>query len=302
MKIFERRVDRMKEFYTENLSINYNNNYIIKNLNFEIPLNKISVIIGSNGCGKSTLLKALTRIISNYSGSIILDGKEILKENTKLLAKKMAILPQSQEIITGLSVFDLVSYGRFPYQNNFGSLTKKDLDIINRALKATGTYDFKNKRVEALSGGQRQRVWIALALAQETPVIFLDEPTTYLDMAHQLEILELLKNLNKEQGKTIIMVLHDINQAARFADYIIAMKKGQIIKKGNPWEVIETNCIKEIFNIEAFIQEDSITKLPVCVSYNLIRKEKNNEKNNEEQNKENLIFDKLNIYTNLGRV
>ncbi|MBM6617193.1 ABC transporter ATP-binding protein [Bacillus suaedaesalsae] len=270
----------MVRLITEDLNISYGDRLIVKNLTIEIPEKKITTIIGSNGCGKSTLLKAMTRIISQQSGSIILDGVNISKHSTKELAKKMAILPQSQESANGLTVGELVSYGRFPYQKGFGRLTSKDLDAINWALDVTGTAFFKHHPIDALSGGQRQRVWIAMALAQETPMIFLDEPTTYLDMAHQLEILELLKKLNAEQERTIIMVLHDLNQAARFADYIIAMKYGQIVKAGCPEEVITNDVLKEVFQIDAIIGKDPTTNKPMCVTYNLLKGDQENEKIN----------------------
>ena len=194
----------MSRLYTDGINIGYDDNLIVKNLSIEIPDKKITTIIGSNGCGKSTLLKAITRIISHKSGTVVLDGKDILKENTRELAKKMAILPQTPEATIGLTVGELVSYGRFPYQNGLGRLTKKDFEVIDWALEVTGTKQYKFRTIDALSGGQRQRVWIAMALAQETDIIFLDEPTTYLDMAHQLEVLELLKKLNLEQERTII--------------------------------------------------------------------------------------------------
>lgn len=268
----------MVRLHTDGLNIGYGDSLIIKNLNIEIPNKKITTIIGSNGCGKSTLLKALTRIIPHRSGSIILDGKNISKENTKQLAKKMAILPQTPESARGLTVGELVSYGRFPYQKGFGKLTKRDHVVIEWALEVTGTMKFKFRSVDALSGGQRQRVWIAMALAQETDIIFLDEPTTYLDMAHQLEVLELLEKLNKEQERTIVMVLHDLNQAARFADYIIALKQGQIIKKGTCYEVIDPDVLRKVFQIDAVIGEDPRTKKPICITYNLIKGEEVNEK------------------------
>lgn len=268
----------MVRLYTDNLNIGYGERLIVKNLSVRIPDKQITTIIGSNGCGKSTLLKAITRIISHQSGSVILDGKNITKENTKLLAKKMAILPQSPESASGLTVGELVSYGRFPYQNGFGRLTKKDYEVIDWALEVTGTIDFKYRPVDALSGGQRQRVWIAMALAQETEIIFLDEPTTYLDMAHQLEVLELLQKLNHEQERTIVMVLHDLNQAARFADYIIALKHGEIVKAGACEEVINHDVLKKVFNIDAEIGIDPRTKKPMCLTYNLIKGETTNEK------------------------
>ncbi len=263
----------MVRLYTNNLKIGYGERLIVKDLSVEIPDKKVTTIIGSNGCGKSTLLKAITRIIPHQSGDVILDGGDISKENTKILAKKMAILPQTPESATGLTVGELVSYGRFPYQKGFGRLTKRDYEVIDWALEVTGTKDFKFRPVDALSGGQRQRVWIAMALAQETDIIFLDEPTTYLDMAHQLEVLELLQKLNREQGRTIVMVLHDLNQAARFADYIIALKDGQVIKAGDCEEVITHEVLKNVFHIDAEIGTDPRTNKPMCITYNLLKGE-----------------------------
>lgn len=261
----------MIRLHTDDLSIGYGERLIVKNLSVDIPDQQITTIIGPNGCGKSTLLKAITRIISHQSGTVLLDGKNILAENTKNLAKKMAILPQTPESSSGLTVAELVSYGRFPYQKGFGRLSKKDYEVIDWALEVTGTADFKFRSVDSLSGGQRQRVWIAMALAQETEIIFLDEPTTYLDMAHQLEVLELLKKLNVDQKRTIVMVLHDLNQAARFADYIIALKDGEIVKAGNCEEVINQKVLREVFQIEAKIGRDPVTKKPMCITYNLLK-------------------------------
>lgn len=261
----------MVRLYTDDLNISYGERLIVKNLSVEIPDKKITTIIGSNGCGKSTLLKTITRIISQQSGVVVLDGESIARQSTKLLATKMAILPQTPESASGLTVGELVSYGRFPYQKGFGRLTKRDNEMIDWALNVTGIDTFKFRPVDALSGGQRQRVWIAMALAQETEMIFLDEPTTYLDMAHQLEILELLQKLNVEQQRTIVMVLHDLNQAARFADYMIALKDGEIVKAGNCEEVITKNVLSKVFNIDAEIGRDPRTNKPICITYDLIK-------------------------------
>jgi len=267
----------MVRLRTKDLSIGYGERLIVNGLNVEIPDHQITTIIGSNGCGKSTLLKAITRIIPHQSGKVILDGENIIKGSTKELAKKMAILPQTPESASGLTVGELVSYGRFPYQKGFGRLTKKDYEAIDWALEVTGTKDFKYRPVDSLSGGQRQRVWIAMALAQETEIIFLDEPTTYLDMAHQLEVLELLQKLNVEQGRTIVMVLHDLNQAARFADYMIALKGGEIVKAGGCEEVINREVLKKVFSIDAEIGRDPRTNKPMCITYNLLKGEENDE-------------------------
>ncbi|MGE7624236.1 ABC transporter ATP-binding protein [Viridibacillus sp. NPDC096237] len=260
----------MVRLYTDDLSIGYGDRLIVKELSISIPDKKITTIIGANGCGKSTLLKTMTRIISQQSGAVLLDGENIAKQNTKDLASKMAILPQTPESVSGLTVGELVSYGRFPYQKGLGRLTKEDYDVIEWALDVTGTTEFKYRSVDALSGGQRQRVWIAMALAQETEIIFLDEPTTYLDLAHQLEVLSLLQKLNKEQERTIIMVLHDLNQAARFADYIIALKDGEIVKAGNCEDVITADVLEKVFAIDAHIGIDPRTNKPMCVTYDLL--------------------------------
>jgi iron complex transport system ATP-binding protein len=264
--------------YTRALNISHGDHLVIKNLDTHIPDKKITTIIGPNGSGKSTLLKAMTRLIPHQSGDIILDGKNISSEDTRTIARKMAILPQAPESANGLTVGELVSYGRFPYQKGFGRLTKRDYEVIDWALEVTGTIEFKFRSLDTLSGGQRQRVWIAMALAQETEMIFLDEPTTYLDMAHQQEVLELLQKLNIEEKRTIVMVLHDLNQASRFADYIIALKDGMIIKAGSSEEVMQQEVLKSVFNIDAEIGRDPRTNKPMCITYNLIKGEIKNEK------------------------
>ena len=256
-----------------NVEVGYDKKVIVNDLTIGIPDSQITTIIGSNGCGKSTLLKAMTRIIPHQKGQIMLDGAEIQKKNTKELAKELAILPQTQDSAVGLLVEELVSYGRFPYQSGFGSLTKEDREIIDWALNATNTYELKNRFVDELSGGQKQRVWIAMALAQNTDIIFLDEPTTYLDMAHQLEVLELLQNLNEKENRTIVMVLHDLNHAARFSNYMIALEKGNLVKAGTPEEVMTSEVLKKVFNIDAVISKDPRSNKPICITYDLIKEE-----------------------------
>lgn len=263
----------MARLKTDKLTVGYGAFPIVKDLNITIPDKQITTIIGANGSGKSTLLKAMTRLIPYDSGIVSLDGKEIQTEPTKTLAQKMAILPQAPEGAEGLTVHELVSYGRFPYQKALGRLNHHDHAMIHWALDVTQITDFKHRPIDALSGGQRQRVWIAMALAQETDIIFLDEPTTYLDMAHQLEILLLLEKLNQEEGRTIIMVLHDINQAARFSDYIVALKDGAIIKSGTPDEIMTNDCLKQVFQIDAVIGSDPTTNKPLCLTYHLLKGE-----------------------------
>ncbi|MDQ0174620.1 ABC transporter ATP-binding protein [Bacillus chungangensis] len=254
-----------------NVRIGYGDKIIVNDLKLSIPRGKITSIIGPNGCGKSTFLKALSRILKPISGYVYLDGKSIHKESTKETAKRLAILPQSPDSPAGLTVHELISYGRFPHQKGFGRLTKEDYDMIDWALEVTGLTLFRHQAVDALSGGQRQRVWIAMALAQGTEILLLDEPTTYLDMAHQLEILTLLQDLNKREKKTIVMVIHDLNHAARFSHYIAAMHAGNLIYEGDPQSVITSHVLKDVFHIDARIIPDPELGCPVCLSYNLLK-------------------------------
>ena len=262
----------MSRLNCEQVKIGYGDTTIINNLDVEVPDGKVTSIIGPNGCGKSTLLKALSRLLSIKDGAIHLDGQSIHAQSTKEIAKKIAILPQSPEVADGLTVGELVSYGRFPHQKGFGRLTAEDKKEIDWALSVTGTSEFRHRSINDLSGGQRQRVWIAMALAQRTDIIFLDEPTTYLDICHQLEILELVQKLNKEQGCTIVMVLHDINQAIRFSDHLIAMKEGNIVANGTTQEVLTKDILEKVFNIDVVLDEDPRTGKPLLVTYDLFSK------------------------------
>lgn len=269
----------MKEIQVDHINVGYTDTLILKELNINIPIGKTTAIIGPNGCGKSTLLKSIGRILDLKKGSIYLDGKEIHKTPTKELASKLAVLPQSPIAPQGLTVEELVSFGRYPYQKGFGKLTQQDKEIITWAIDATNLREIRFKSVDSLSGGQKQRVWIAMALAQETDIILLDEPTTYLDMAYQLEVLELLDELNKEYGCTIVMVLHDLNLAAKFADYMVALGNvsglGALIKSGVPEEVMTPEILQRVYHIEANIAKDPVSNRPLCLSYELIKKEKN---------------------------
>lgn len=255
---------------TKNLNISYGNLDIVKDLNLDIPKGKITTIIGSNGCGKSTILKTIARIIQAKSGDIFINNINIKEQSPKDLAKVMAVLPQSPQAPSGLTVEELIAYGRFPHQKGFGKMRKEDEDIVTWALKSTGIEEFRERPIEALSGGQRQRAWIAMALAQQTEILILDEPTTYLDLAHQLEILKLLEELNKKQGTTIVMVIHELNNAARFADNMIGVKKGQVVCQGTAHEVMTKENLKELFNIDAEIVEDPRNNKPVCLTYDML--------------------------------
>ncbi|MBD5645046.1 ABC transporter ATP-binding protein [Clostridium botulinum] len=260
----------MKSIETKNLDIAYEDTLIVKELNMQIPKGKITSIIGANGCGKSTILKAVGRILKPKKGVVHLSGQDISKLSTKEIAKKMAILPQNPTAPSGLTVSELVAYGRFPHQKGFGNLTEEDKRIVKWALAATKLSEFERREVDTLSGGQRQRVWIAMALAQQTDLILLDEPTTYLDLAHQLEVLKLLYELNRNQKCTIVMVIHDLNLAARFSDYIIAIQKGAIIKYGDPEEVMTPEVLRKTFNINADIVIEPKSNRPVCITYDII--------------------------------
>jgi len=260
----------MNSINTEKLSIAYGNIDIVKDLNLDIPKGKITTIIGPNGCGKSTILKTIARILQPKSGSIYINGKDINGQSSKDIAKTMAVLPQSPNAPNGLTVEELVAYGRFPHQSGFGKLQNEDRDIIDWALDVIGMKEYKSRPIEALSGGQRQRVWIAMALAQQTEILLLDEPTTYLDLAHQLEILQLLQDLNKKEKRTIVMVIHELNNAARFADYMIGVKDGKIICDGEPDKVMTKENLKNIFNIDAEVVKDPRNDKPVCITYDLI--------------------------------
>ena len=260
----------MNSIATEKLTVAYDENLVVEDLDMQIPQGKITAIIGPNGCGKSTVLKAVGRILKPKGGMVYLNGDDIRRLTTKEVAQKMAILPQSPQAPAGLTVSELVAYGRFPHQRGFGKLKPEDKEIIQWALEVTKLTEHETTDVDNLSGGQRQRVWIAMALAQQTDLILLDEPTTYLDLAYQLEVLELLYCLNREQSCTIIMVLHDLNLASRFSDYMIAIRCGDIIKHGTPEEVMTTGVLRETFHIDAEIVKESRTGRPTCVSYDLI--------------------------------
>jgi iron complex transport system ATP-binding protein len=263
----------MARLYTDHLQVAYEKTDIVKDLNLTIPDGQITAIIGPNGCGKSTLLQAMARILPSKAGTCYLDGKDISREQTKKVAQKLAILPQSPDAPAGLTVEELVSYGRFPYQTRMGRLTEADRKAIDWALNITDVTAFRKRAIDELSGGQRQRVWIALALAQDTELILLDEPTTYLDLAHQLEVLELLRYLNEHEQRTIVMVIHDLNQAARFADYIVAMKAGRIVQEGTATDVITKQTLAEVFQIDVEIGLDPRTKKPICLTYDLLQAE-----------------------------
>ena len=249
----------------KNVFSGYDKKIIVNGIDIEIPKNKISVIIGANACGKSTLLKTLARLINPISGEVVLDDKKLGDIPPKQLAKVLGLLPQSPVVPEGITVADLVGRGRFPYQSFLKGLGKKDYEAIEEALDIMGISDLANRCVDELSGGQRQRVWIAMALAQQTDILLLDEPTTYLDITYQIEILDLLTDLNKKRGTTIVMVLHDINLSARYADYIFAVYKGKLISQGSPSQIISEKLIKQVFDLNCSVIKDPVSGSPFIV-------------------------------------
>lgn len=256
---------KQQVFEIKNIVTEYDKKIIINGIDLIIPSNKISVIIGANGCGKSTLLKTLARLIKPTSGEVIIDGKKITSMPSKQLAKVLGLLPQSPVVPEGITVWDLVSRGRFPYQSFLKSMDKADFEAIEEALEIMGITEFANRSVDELSGGQRQRVWIAMVLAQQTDILLLDEPTTYLDITYQVEILDLLTDLNRKRGTTIVIVLHDINLSARYADYIFAIHKGNLIATGAPSEVITGELIDTVFGLDCMVIEDPVSSSPFII-------------------------------------
>ncbi|MBE5890834.1 MAG: ABC transporter ATP-binding protein [Lachnospiraceae bacterium] len=253
-----------------NLKVGYGDNIIISDLSVKIPKGKITMVIGSNGCGKSTLLKSIGGVIKPKAGSILLEGKDIKGYKGKTIAQKLAYLPQNPVVPQKITVEELIAFGRFPYRKGLGGLTGLDQKIIDQAMEEVHLTNLKDSDVEELSGGQRQRVWIAMALAQCTDTLIFDEPTTYLDMAHQLEILKLLQELNRKRQTTILIVIHELNLASRFADHMIAMKQGKIICEGKAGRVVTKENLKEIYDIDAQIICDDKDGHPICTNYEML--------------------------------
>ena len=260
----------MNSIVTRRLKVGYDGVIIVPGFDVELRKGKITSIIGANGCGKSTVLKAIGRILPAEGGTVIVNDVDIKTMKSRDVAKWLAILPQTPTAPGTLTCEELVAYGRYPYQKGMGRLTKEDRDVVSWALEATGMLEFRQREIACLSGGQRQRVWVAMALAQQTNIVLLDEPTTYLDLSHQLEVLEILKHLNREQGTTIVMVLHDLNLASRYSDYLLAMKDGQSARYGTPEEVMTRDVLAECFFIDGDVVTDRRSGKPVCLSYDLL--------------------------------
>ncbi|SFU85900.1 ABC transporter ATP-binding protein [Alicyclobacillus macrosporangiidus] len=258
----------MARLRAEQLRITYGGTPVVPDLNLSVPDGKITVLVGPNGSGKSTILKAMARILRPHSGAVILDGKAIHALPTQEVAKQLAILPQQATAPEGMTVSELVAYGRFPHQRRLG-LTASDREAIEWAMRITGMEELRDRPVHRLSGGQRQRAWIAMILAQQTDILFLDEPTTFLDVTHQLEVLQLLEKLNREQGRTIVMVLHDLNLASRYAHHLVVIQSGEVVCEGSPHEVITRQTLRDVFGVEADIVFDRRTGTPLCLPYGL---------------------------------
>ena len=248
----------------EAITLSYDRTEIVRDLSVSVPTGGFTVIIGPNACGKSTLLRGLSRLLAPASGRVVLDGQTISSYPAKEVARRLGLLPQSATAPDGITVADLVARGRYPHQNLLRQWSESDEQAVEQALEATGTADLAARPVDALSGGQRQRVWVAMVLAQETDLLLLDEPTTFLDVAHQVELMELFAQLNAE-GRTLVAVLHDLNHAARYASHIIAMRDGRIVAEGPPHEVITSERVHEVFGLANVVIPDPVTGGPLVV-------------------------------------
>ncbi|UCR88901.1 ABC transporter ATP-binding protein [Mycetocola spongiae] len=256
--------DAAHRLHARDVTIGYDGRVISENLSVRIPDGSFTVIVGPNACGKSTLLRGLSRLLKPSSGAVILDGREISSYGAKEVARRLGLLPQTSLSPDGITVAELVARGRFPHQKLLRQWSAADEAAVVNALEKTHTAELSARLVDELSGGQRQRVWAAMVLAQETPLLLLDEPTTFLDIAHQIELLDLFEDLNAE-GRTLIAVLHDLNHAARYATHIIAMRDGVIVAEGPPAEVITADMVWEVFGLECAIMTDPISGTPLVL-------------------------------------
>ncbi|MGL3805418.1 ABC transporter ATP-binding protein [Paeniglutamicibacter sp. R2-26] len=249
----------------ETITLGYDDRVISRDLSVEIPEGAFTVIVGPNACGKSTLLRALSRLLKPRNGSIVLDGRTIHSYKAKEVARKLGLLPQTSTAPDGISVADLVARGRYPHQSMIRQWSRHDEAAVVEAMAATNVTALSGRQVDELSGGQRQRVWVAMALAQQTPTLLLDEPTTYLDIAHQIELMELFSRLNRENNQTMVAVLHDLNHACRYATHLIAMKDGNVVAAGNPSEIVTADLVEEVFGLPCMIIPDPVTHTPLVI-------------------------------------
>lgn len=255
----------MTRLRAQNLTLAYDADVIVSDLTVEIPDGRLTVIVGANACGKSTLLRGLARLLRPRGGAAFLDGKAMHEMKTQEVAKTLGLLPQSPVAPDGITVGDIVGRGRYPHQGWFRQWSDDDDAAVSSALESTGIAELADRRLQELSGGQRQRVWVAMTLAQETDLLLLDEPTTFLDVHHQIELLDLLTDLNRNSGKTVVVVLHDLNLACRYADHIIAMKRGQIFAEGWPADVIDAAVITEVFGLSCEVCPDPVSGTPMII-------------------------------------
>ncbi len=249
----------------ENLSLSYDGRDVIADLDLTIPAGRITVIVGANACGKSTLLRGVARLLRPSAGLVRLDGRSVSGYHPREFARVVGILPQSPVAPDGITVVDLVGRGRHPHQSLFSRWSSADETIVRDAMMATSTEDLADRRVEELSGGQRQRVWIAMALAQDTDILLLDEPTTFLDVTHQIELLDLLAELNHSRGSTIVMVLHDLNLAARYADHLVVMAGGAVVETGAPADILTSTLVRQAFGLKSQIMTDPVCGSPMVI-------------------------------------
>jgi iron complex transport system ATP-binding protein len=250
---------------SRNVTVGYGGAPVVHDLSVEIPDGQVTAIVGPNGCGKSTLLRTLARLLAPTSGRVLLDGAPITSMSTRDIATRLTLLPQSPVAPEGLLVRDLVSRGRHPHQRWFSQWSKKDEEVVEAAMAMTDTTALRDRPLDQLSGGQRQRAWIAMTLAQDTDLMLLDEPMTYLDLAHQVEVLELVCRLNRERSRTVAMVLHDLNLAARYSDLVVVMHAGRIVTQGPAAKVFTAQMLSEVFGLDAEILSDPRTGLPIVV-------------------------------------
>ncbi|MDI2129653.1 ABC transporter ATP-binding protein [Yinghuangia seranimata] len=247
------------------LTLAYDKRTIAADLTVAIPDRSFTVIVGPNACGKSTLLRALARMIRPTTGGIVLDGRDLAAYPAKRLARTLGLLPQSSTAPDGITVVDLVARGRYPHQGLLRQWSREDERVVDASMAATGVAELADRQVDELSGGQRQRVWIAMALAQETPLLLLDEPTTFLDIAYQIEVLDLCARLHREEDRTLVAVLHDLNQAARYATHLIAMRDGRIVAEGAPGDIVTAELVEEVFRLPCRIIDDPETGTPLVI-------------------------------------
>jgi len=255
----------LRSLEARQLVLSYNSTPAIRDLNFIVPPGKMTALVGANGCGKSTLLRGLARLLKPSGGTVYLDGTAIFKQPSKTVAQQLGILPQHPSAPEGLTVRELVSQGRYPYQNWWQARSREDESKIESALALCRMSELAERPLDSLSGGQRQRAWIAMALAQDTEILLLDEPTTFLDLAHQVEVLDLLSELHDSQERTIVMVLHDLNLACRYADCLVAIQNGQIYTQGPPEQVMTAEMVRDVFGLECCIVPDPVVGTPMCI-------------------------------------